>query len=888
MKNIKVSEISKQSVGKWEFILQSLGINIPENGKHGPCPKCGGKDRFRFDNKDGRGTWFCNQCGNGDGIDIVKRFFDIDTVPAAARVAECLPSAPAMTVPARKETAKKVAAVNWSALLSQSVAGESPYLVGKGLIGHISKLTTRELLAGGEKYPTGSLMLSVKNSQGAITGIQLIRGDGVKSLMKGSKYSGCFISLNDFPEEPPEKVIITEGYGTAISVSLLSDGWPLAALSKTNLKAAAEAVREKWPETQIIIAGDNDFMDGKPNEGREMAIKAALAVKGWVSIPPGRAKADWDDYRRDFGIQRAREAFAEEMFNPGDTKTRLPPGFRLTKEFLWCERTRNDGSESGQVQQIKICSPLKVTAITCDSDGGNFGRLLEWDDSNGSRHEWAMPMTVLAGAGQDLREVLLENGLHFISVNGTARGLLMEYIATCRPVRKVTCVEKTGWYGGSYVLNGEVIGGEAGSVIFQAARSSKNDFRVSGDTCEWMTHVGRYCVGNSRLVFCVSLAFAAPLLTLLGIGGGGYHLKGESTDGKTTTMKVAASVCGGPDYWKTWRATGNALEGIALRRNDAVLMLDEISEVDGREASRIAYMLGNGQGKARARVDGSPREQAQWTLLFLSTGEVSIAEHAAEAGERRTGAGVGVRMVQIPSNTGHFGAFEELHGFSGGKAFAEHLEQASRQYHGAVFRDWLRWLTANLNAVTERARALRKKYERTLIPENAGNQVGRVVDRFALLAVAGELATEAGITGWEAGEAENATRKCLDAWIQDRGHTANQEDADALEKVRRFITANQYTRFAEWTEDEKNRPANMVGFRRVIKGNNNKEPETSYYVLSSGWKEICGTSDAVKTARLCSEAGWLDTDDEKRLQRKVRLPEIGSKWVYVFKSDVVG
>lgn len=905
MKNIKVSEISKQSVGKWDYILQTLGIKIPENGKHGPCPKCGGKDRFRFDNKDGRGTWFCNHCGNGDGIDIVKLVFDIDTIPAAARVAECLPSAPVVNAPARKEAAKQTA-VNWPALLSQSVMGESPYLAGKGLAGHASRLTTREMTVGGEKYPSGSLMLPVKNTQGNITGIQLISGNGVKNLMKGSKYSGCFIQVSDFPEGSPEKVVIAEGYGTAVSVSLLSDAWPLAALSKTNLKAAAEAVREKWPETQIIIAGDNDFMDGKPNEGREVAIKAALAVKGWVSIPPGRAKADWDDYRRDFGVQRAREAFAEEMFNPGDTETRLPPGFRLTKEFLWCERTHNDGSESGQMKQIKICSPLKVTAITCDADGGNFGRLLAWDDSNGSRHEWAMPMTVLAGAGQDLREVLLENGLHFISVNGTARGLLMEYIATCRPVRKVTCVEKTGWYGGSYVLNGEVIGGEAGSVIFQAARSSKNDFRVSGDTREWMEHVGRYCAGNSRLVFCVSLAFAAPLLTLLGMGGGGYHLKGESTDGKTTTMKVAASVCGGPDYWKTWRATGNALEGIALRRNDAVLMLDEISEVDGREASRIAYMLGNGQGKARARVDGSPREQAQWTLLFLSTGEVSIAEHAAEAGERRTGAGVGVRMVQIPSNTGQFGAFEELHGFSGGKAFAEHLEQASRQYHGAVFRDWLRWLTANLNAVTERARALRKKYERTLLPENAGNQVGRVVDRFALLAVAGELATEAGITGWEPGEAENAARKCLDAWIHDRGHTANQEDADALDKVRRFITANQYVRFADW-HDEKNRPSNMVGFRRVEKGGNGistgkkedgndtakesgagKEAITTFYVLPSGWKEICGTSDAAKTARLCSEAGWLDTGDEKRLQKKVRLPEIGSKWVYVFKSDVVG
>lgn len=888
MNPIKVSEISKQSIGKWDYILQCLDIKIPDGGKHGPCPKCGGKDRFRFDNKNGRGTWFCNYCGSGDGLDLVKLFFGIETKDAAARVAELVPSAPAITTPTRKEAGKQTTSVNWGALLNQAVAGESHYLAGKGLTDHVSMLTPRELMAGGEKYPSGSLMLPVENIRGEITGVQLIRSDGVKALMKGSKFSGGFIPVGDFAGERPEKIVITEGYATAVSVSLLSDAWPLAAISKTNLCAAALAVRGQWPEAQIIIAGDNDFADGKPNEGREAAIKAALAVKGWISIPPGRVKADWDDYRRNFGIQRAREAFAEEMFNPGDTETRLPPGFRLTKEFLWCERNRNDGGESGQVQQIKICSPLKVTAITCDADGGNFGRLLEWDDSNGSHHEWAMPMTVLAGAGQDLREVLLENGLHFISVNGAARGALMEYIATCRPVRKVTCVEKTGWYGGAYVLNGEVIGGEPRSVIFQSARSSKNDFRVSGETRDWVEHVGRYCVGNSRLVFGVSLALAAPLLSLLGMGGGGYHLKGESTDGKTTTMKVAASVCGGADYWKTWRATGNALEGIALRRNDAALMLDEISEVDGKEVSRIAYMLSNGQGKARARVDGSPRDQAQWTLLFLSTGEVSISEHAAEAGERRTGAGVGVRMVQIPSNTGKFGAFEDLHGFEGGKAFAEHLEQASRQYHGAVFRDWLRWLTANLSTVTERAKVLRKKYERTLLPESAGNQVGRVVDRFALLAVAGELATEAGVTGWEPGEAERAARVCLDAWIGDRGHTANQEDADALDKVRRFITGNQYTRFAEWTDNEKNRPANMVGFRRVIMGDNTKEAETTYYILPSGWKEICGTSDTVKTARLCSEVGWLDTSDGERLQRKVRLPEIGAKWVYVFKSDVVG
>lgn len=885
-----ISDVAAAAKGKWPVILQMLRIDVPENGRHGPCPKCAGKDRFRLDDLDGRGTWICSQCGNGDGLDLIKLMVGCDVKKAAQEVAQVLnvPDVQAHAArPARKEVTEKPPEW-WAAQFRHTGQGESAYLSARGLTGYVSPLTRRSMKAGGMEFPAGSMLLPVTDADGQTTGAQLISPDGQKSLLPGSKVAGRFIAAGKRPDDAPEKIVISEGYATAISTSLLTDGWCVASLSKNNIKNVATALRQKWPEAQIILAGDNDFADGKPNEGRESAVKAALAVRGWVTVPPGRFRADWDDYRREFGIQRARDAFTEEMMNPADTETRLPHGFRLTKDYLWFDRPASDGADNGQVRQVKICSPLRVSAITCDADGGKFGRLLSWEDSNGMRHEWAMPMTVLAGSGQELREVLLDNGLHFISVNGSARGYLMEYISTCRPVRKVTCVDKTGWHSGAYVLQDEVIGSDTEGVILQSSSSSRNDFRISGTTQEWIQQIGTYCVGNSRLVFCVSLALAAPLLSLMGIGGGGYHLKGESTDGKTTTMKVAASVCGGADFWKTWRATGNALEGIALRRNDAALMLDEISEVDGKEASRIAYMLGNGQGKARGRVDGSVRDPATWMLLYLSTGEVSIMEHAAEAGEKRTGAGVGVRMVQIPSDTGKYGAFENLHGFEGGKEFAEYLEQSCRQYHGAPFRDWLRWIAGNLAGITARAKAMKKEYERTLLPTDSGNQVGRIVDRFALLAVAGELATEAGITGWKPGEAYNAARNCLNAWLKDRGHAANQEEVDALEKVRRFITANQYTRFADWYDD-KNRPANMVGFRRVDKGVNGTEPETTFYILPSGWKEICGTSDTAKTARLCHDAGWLDTEPEGgRLQKTVRLPETGTKKVYVFRSEVIG
>ncbi|HFD9222122.1 TPA: DUF927 domain-containing protein [Salmonella enterica] len=885
-----VSETARLAIGKWDTIYQRLGVKIPANGKHGACPKCGGKDRFRMDDKDGEGTYFCNQCGSGDGLDLVKGVFSINSIQAAEKVREVLSVMPETNMPARKKESKvtNIRPPDWKKIISQTKQGTSRYLENKGLTGYTQLLTTRELSTAGVKFPPDSLLLPIVNTSGEITGIQLISDDGNKGVYSGSKFSGCFISVGDIPAEMPERVIISEGYATAVSVSLLTEGWSVAAISKTNLKPAAEAIRGKWPEIQIVIAGDNDFEDGKPNDGKDKAISAAIAVKGRVSVPPGRVKIDWDDYRRQFGLKRAREAFREELFDPLDTGTQTPAGFRLTSDYLWFDQAKSDEGGNGQTKQIKVCSPLRVAAITHDADGGSFGRLLEWDDSNGIKHRWAMPMKEIAGTGQNLREILLDNGLRYIAVDGLGRQLLMNYISNCLPAHRVTCVNKTGWYGGSYVFSSEVIGGDAGSVIYQSAQSSKDDFRVSGDSAEWVERTGRYCAGNSRLVFCVSLAFAAPLLRLLGTGGGGYHLKGESTDGKTTTMKVAASVCGGADYWKTWRATGNALEEIALRRNDAPLMLDEISEVNGTEATQIAYMLGNGQSKSRSKSAGGLRDAGLWRLLFLSTGEVSISEHAAEAGKQRTGAGVGVRMVQIPSDTGKHGAFENLHGFSGGKEFAEYLEKSAAKCHGAPFRDWLRWLTADLNAATERAGKLLKQYEKMLRPEGAGNQTGRIVNRFALLAVAGELATEAGLTGWEQGEAYKAAKSCLDAWISDRGHIANQEETDALERVRHFITANQYTRFAGWYEYDKNRPSNAVGFRKVEEGNDSREAKTTFYIFASGWKEICGTFSAKKTADLCRQKGWLIPDTDRKNSQNIRLPEVGQKRVYVLNSNVIG
>jgi len=81
-----VSDVAAAAVGQWPGLLAELGIEIPSRGKHGPCPACGGQDRFRLDDKGGRGTFICNQCGAGDGLDLVARVTGKSTKEAAKLV----------------------------------------------------------------------------------------------------------------------------------------------------------------------------------------------------------------------------------------------------------------------------------------------------------------------------------------------------------------------------------------------------------------------------------------------------------------------------------------------------------------------------------------------------------------------------------------------------------------------------------------------------------------------------------------------------------------------------------------------------------------------------------------------------------------------------------
>ncbi len=560
----------------------------------------------------------------------------------------------------------------------------------------------------------------------------------------------------------------------------------------------------------------------------------------------------------------------------GPARPRRP--FRLTSKGVE-KRVETEGG----VEWHWFCSQLEVVAVTRDADGEDWGRLLVVTDRDGRRHEWAMPMQMLAADGAIYRERLLSLGLE-LAPGSFARKALHEYIATARPKDRARCVSRIGWHDRAFILPDATYGDTKGEhVLLQTGTGGSHAFRVAGSLEDWQDQIGRWCVGNSRLVFAVSAAFAAPLLYLADAESGGFNLIGPSQIGKTTALRVAGSVWGGGGingFLKTWRATSNGLEGTAKDHCDVLLCLDEMSQVDGREAGQVAYMLANGEGKQRARRDGSGRPPAQWRSLFLSSGEIGLADKMAEAGKLTT-AGQEVRLADLPADAGvALGLFEALHDFPSPDAFARHLREATRRYYGEPARAFLKQLTA----VEENARAdaitkARDRFIAPHVPPGASGQVISVAARFGLIAAAGELATEMKIVPWPQGEATRAAETCLMAWLERRGGAGATEVEKGIAKVRLFLEKHGDSRFEYVSDDSGLRfpsPFNRAGFQKE-----NKDGSLEYFVLPGVWRsEVCAGFDHQAMARAMAARGLLLPSADGRMTRKERVGRPDTVWVY--------
>lgn len=322
--------------GRWRTTLESYGCKLPASkGKHGPCPVCGGKDRFRFDDKDNRGTFICNQCGAGDGLQLLSIYLGKPIKEVAEEIAggeqqSIAPVREFISDDKRREDAKKSAAAGAAMLLQNAIKGEHPYMDAKGLAG--------EWLLNGDPLSSpegiikpGELLLVPAYKEGKLVNVQKIKMNGDKRPITGGEMSGVMHVI----EGKTATIGIAEGFATGVTTHRMTGYTVFVAFTANNLAEVTNAARKMNPGSKLVIFADNDPFDEVHRwfPGLHFAEQAATPTGAKIALPP--ELGDWDDYRQRHGEESCKAAMREAIKLDGHTAApfEAPPNQLVMPDF---------------------------------------------------------------------------------------------------------------------------------------------------------------------------------------------------------------------------------------------------------------------------------------------------------------------------------------------------------------------------------------------------------------------------------------------------------------------------------------------------------------------------------------------------------------------------
>lgn len=255
--------------GSWKGILLTLGVDARFlTGKHGPCPSCGGTDRFRWDNRNADGGYICSRCGSGNGFDMLKLIKGWDFATAAREVDAVVGNVKPDPPQKKLDEATRVRLLRelWAA--GVSIASDNPaarYLGNRRLDLPRNRKALRFVescpipkLHGGGQAP--AMIGLVTDGAGQPVNIHrtFLKPDGSgkadmeqpRAMMPGNIPDGSAIRLTPVADE----LGIAEGIETALAATRLFDVPTWAAVN--------EVMLGKWfpPEgvRRVVIFGDND------------------------------------------------------------------------------------------------------------------------------------------------------------------------------------------------------------------------------------------------------------------------------------------------------------------------------------------------------------------------------------------------------------------------------------------------------------------------------------------------------------------------------------------------------------------------------------------------------------------------------------------------------
>lgn len=303
-------DVLDEARGRWRGILAGLGLDEKAlSGKHGPCPiaGCGGKDRFRFDDKDSRGTYYCTQCGAGDGIKLVQLIRGVDFKGALKIVEEVLPSAPQVAKAKERTAEEKGASLKrmWEKAEPIRDGGiVARYLESRSIFVRSASLreAKQPYYEDGRKtgeYTAMVARVATVDGKGASLHLTYLTPEGTKAEVSSPKkimspvlpLMGSAVQLM----VAGETLGVTEGIETALSAH---ERFSVPVWATLNTEGMAAFV---WPESvkKLIIFADHD----KNFAGHKAAYTLAFRAAGRglnVDVKfPHLVGMDWNDVVRE-------------------------------------------------------------------------------------------------------------------------------------------------------------------------------------------------------------------------------------------------------------------------------------------------------------------------------------------------------------------------------------------------------------------------------------------------------------------------------------------------------------------------------------------------------------------------------------------------------------
>ena len=577
------------------------------------------------------------------------------------------------------------------------------------------------------------------------------------------------------------------------------------------------------------------------------------------------------------------QVFIDEAIELLPEKTNLSKG-HLAKPFKMDDgsflhilegglfQVKEKRDENGELEQTRtfISKSAIVLGEARSLNNDNWKRVIRFHDKDNTQHTLLIPYEHFMGEAQEALKIIANHGL-MPPRHSNKKNVFINYIQDYPIEKRFRSVERAGWYGNSFVTTNRTYGnGTDEELLFHS--DMKDPHSTLGSFEGWQ-ELSRLIEPHSLAVLAFSCAFSGQLVTPLAIESGGFHIYGTSTDGKSTITKASCSIWGKPkDVSKSWRTTDNALENDAELRNDSFLNLDELRQATAKAVNDIIYMLTGEKGKARGTKSGKNQDTKQFSLMYTSTGEIALEDHLRRGGIELD-AGLLLRFAHLSSDAGKgYGVFECINYGSNSSDVGNRINELASKNHGHAGIKWLEYLTSDKEAVMQKAQELLDSFVEQHTQAKNG-QANRVLRRFALVAVAGELATLAGITGWQQGRAFEAVAQCFNAWLSSLGNGENMEETKILEHIKSFFESNGTSRFEELTvirqaDGEVMRPRihNRVGYY---------DPENKVYLVSPTMfkKEMCiGMNDA-NVKKVLIKHGWIKEFIE------------GDKKLYVKKSS---